>query len=59
MIQDAFATNKRSALAKKISLEGPLLDRPEEAVFFSQIEGDSRRYLQVLVNFVNNAIKFT
>lgn len=31
----------------------------EDSIFFDRINGDSRRYLQILVNFVNNAVKFS
>ena len=38
---------------------GPIYFDPEDKIFFERLYGDSRRYLQVLVNFVNNAVKFT
>ena len=55
----AYTTNQKFANDKKISLIDPTYTREEEKYFFKSIFGDPRRYLQVLVNFVNNAVKFT
>lgn len=55
----AFSTNEKFAADKKITLIGPTYSSQEEKIFFRDIFGDQRRYLQVLINFVNNAIKFT
>ena len=58
-ISQVLVTNRRTAESKKITLQGPVFVKKEEKLFFSNLYGDSRRYFQILVNFVNNAIKFT
>lgn len=55
----AFATNQKFAKDKNITLIGPTYSTKEDKSFFKCINGDPRRYLQILVNFVNNAVKFT
>lgn len=42
-----------------MEFEGPVYTKQDDYVFFEQIHGDGRRYLQILVNFVNNAVKFS
>ena len=49
-VLDHFACQKNIKLVK--NLEG-------EETHFKKIYGDERRYLQVLINFVSNALKFS
>ena len=59
VIEETFNLNKKFANDKNINLLGPLYSDKQDSVFFQRLYGDNRRYLQVLVNFVTNAIKFT
>lgn len=59
VVKQCFLTNQHQAKAKKVTFEGPIFTKQEDAIFFQQLYGDSRRYLQILVNFVNNAVKFS
>ena len=59
VVKRTFDTNKKAAKDKKIKLIGPYFPEPSHQIFFERLRGDEQRYFQVLVNFVNNAVKFT
>ena len=51
--------NENHAKRKSVALLGPIYKSSEQSVLFDRVYGDSRRLLQIIVNFVNNAVKFT
>ncbi len=57
MIGQAYAIVEHYASLKQITFETDIEE--EERYLFECIEGDERRYLQILINFLSNAIKFS
>jgi len=57
IIEQAFMIVSHVSTMKTIALEKKV-DSPKES-FFKSIFGDDRRYLQILVNFLSNALKFS
>lgn len=47
------------AKKRRIELEGPVFSNKKDKVYFEQILGDKLRYLQIMTNFLTNAIKFS
>ena len=58
VIKQAFNVIKDQAGENNIKLEA-ITVRKSDLNFFKQIYGDERRYLQIVMNFLSNAIKFT
>ena len=58
VIEDAFLVVQHFAKKKKVSLVHHTIDPSSEALFKS-IEGDSHRFQQILVNLLNNSLKFS
>ena len=58
VINLAFNMVTHIAQKKNVSLKPPLTD-PKEAQFYMQIYGDKNRFLQVIINFLSNSLKFS
>ena len=57
VIQQAIDTLDFQAQQKAIAVE--YVFEEANAAYFMDIAGDDRRYLQILINFLSNALKFT
>lgn len=58
LIQNAFMVVQHIADAKKVALVPPDLKK-EDAIYFNTVVGDKNRFMQVLVNFLSNSLKFS
>lgn len=58
MINNAFLVVQHIADTKKVALVSPDLKK-EEAMYFNTVVGDKNRFMQVLVNFLSNSLKFS
>jgi signal transduction histidine kinase len=57
VIQRAIDTLEFSAMQKSIKVDYKF--EKENVGYLMEISGDDNRYLQILLNFLSNAIKFT
>ena len=58
VLKNAFKVVDHIARLKNVTLEAPDLSS-ELVEIFSKLEGDKNRILQVLVNLLNNSLKFS
>ena len=57
-IDEAFSQIHHLAVKKQVNLKYPAV--PHVLVeYFKNLYGDRKRYVQILVNFLSNAIKFS
>ena len=56
-VENSFKTLEFLSQKKKIKLN--LITKYEQQKFFKQIYGDQKRYEQILLNFISNALKFS
>lgn len=57
-IDQAFSVVSHLADQKQVRLEAPTCTA-SEAEYFKQLFGDKNRFIQVIINFVSNAVKFS
>ena len=55
----AFKQVTLLASKRQITLKGPIFDVKSDAVYFKKVLGDRLRYVQIMTNFLTNAIKFS
>ena len=58
IIESSFEVTRHSADRRQVKLVSPVLPEREHALF-KQISGDSRRYMQIMINCLSNALKFS
>ena len=59
LVQKAFKQVALLAEKRNLKLEGPIFPNKHDAVYFKQVLGDKMRYMQIMTNFLTNAIKFS
>ena len=59
LTKKAIQQVSRIAQKRKLVLEGPIFSNEKDEVYFEKILGDKLRYLQIMTNFLTNAIKFS
>lgn len=59
ILQEAFKINTAQARERQITLRGPVLRYVPHKLYFRNLFGDPRRYIQIIVNLISNAIKFS
>lgn len=57
-IVESFKILSHTANEKQIELRA-YVDEPENAKYLMAIQGDKRRFMQILLNFLSNSLKFT
>jgi len=58
VVKNAFSIIKSTADSKGIELEANIKNK-KHLVYLDNLCGDPRRYIQILLNFLSNALKFT
>lgn len=59
VINKAFSLVSHVAEKKNVTLKYPKVENPQENFYFSSIYGDKHRFLQVIINFLSNSLKFS
>jgi signal transduction histidine kinase len=59
VIQQAFMLLGHVANKKQVNLLMPQVDDPNHIKLYQQIYGDKSRFLQVIINFLSNSLKFS
>ena len=59
LIRKSKQTFTSQCQVRNVVVLGPILDNPLDKFYFTAIFGDSRRYTQIIINFISNGIKFT
>jgi signal transduction histidine kinase len=58
VIEEAFLLINHVASYKNVELVAPETSA-QDSICYKQIYGDKRRYLQVIINFLSNSLKFS
>ena len=59
VIRRCFRTMATQSSLKSVTLVGPVFEKPIDKYYFEKIFADERRYSQIILNFLSNAIKFS
>ena len=59
VIDRAFSLVGHVADKKKVTLELPEIQIKHEEAYYTAIYGDQNRFLQVIINFLSNSLKFS
>ena len=59
LVKRCFRIVDAQARLRQVTLEGPVFETFPHRYYFKNLWSDERRYLQIMINFLTNAIKFT